>query len=571
MSGGFNPTVHLFGQSGGSLRFDDAIAAFVPDQSVQAEETAGAAGGTFSTAGAVLGGHAAGVRAAEATGWPSSQTAPSVTFAPADAAIEPRWFVSGGHSKAFVDFQNDVSVDDILLSARESFVSVEHLKRYTTLGMATDQGKTSNVNALAIMASLTGRGIGQAGTTRFRFPFTPVPLASFAGRNRGELYRPRRRLACYDCHTAAGAVFAEFSDWMRPLHYLRPEETARAAMWREALAVRTTVGLFDSSPLGKIEVYGKDAARFLDLIYANTMSTLNVGKIRYGLMLGEDGSIIDDGVAARLGKDHFLVGTSSGGASRIADWMEEWLQCEWTDLDVLVAPITTAWSVITIAGPRAGDVLDALGNDFDTSTASFPHMSLIEGRIAGLHVRVMRVSYTGEVSYEINVPTGEAASLWDRALKVGAQFGITPVGIDAWESLRTEKGYPHIGVDTDGTTTPLDIGWGHILKKKNDFVGKRSLLRPENQRPDRLQLVGFDSEADLEIGAHVVGRDGRSEGYITSATFGAAIKRPVAIGMLRAGVARKGQQVIVRTATGIGRVTVVDPAFYDPTGERLNG
>ncbi|RZF63919.1 sarcosine oxidase subunit alpha family protein [Sphingomonas populi] len=575
MSGGFNPTVHLFSQSGGVTRYDEAIAAFVPGVSVQDERSVGAAAGAYATKDALEAGEGAGREAAALVGYdvlPS--TAPWTTDERPEASLLPCWQVEGRRSKAFVDFQNDVSVGDITLSARENFRSVEHLKRYTTLGMAADQGKTSNVNALAIMGALTGRSVEETGHTRYRFPFTPIPLGSMGGRNRGELFRPRRRMPAHDRHVAANAVFEDYGGWMRPAYYLNFGETPHQAEQREALAVRTAAGLFEGSPLGKIEVKGPDAGRFLDLIYANTMSTLRPGKVRYGLMLSEQGVVIDDGVATRLGDDHFLIGTSSGGAETIVAWMEEWLQCEWLDLDVLVAPVTAAWGVLTITGPKARTILDAVGTTVPLD--DFPHMSFAEGTVAGVPARVFRVSYTGETSYEINVPARSSAFLWDVLMAAGQSQGLIPVGIDAWMVLRTEKGFLHIGADTDGTTTALDVGWGHVLKKKNEFVGKRSLLRSADQRADRLQFVGFAvaaGESPLPIGGHVVATasDGTalSEGYVTSTAFSPFLKSAVALGMVRGGLARKGETVRIGAGRAARTATIVDPTFYDPDGERL--
>lgn len=569
VSGGFNPTVHLLSQSGGRLRFDEMLAAFVPDVSAQHERSVGAANGSFSLADALAQGHAAG--AGEGTG-----AAPQAAPQRVETLPVPCWQVPGGRNKAFVDYQNDVSAADIALSARENFRSIEHLKRYTTLGMAVDQGKTSNVNALAIMGELTGRTVEQTGHTRFRFPFTPVPLATMAARNRGELFRPLRRMPAHDRHEAAGAVWEDYGGWTRPAYYPQPGETPHAAELREARAVRTAAGLFEGSPLGKIEVKGPDAARFLDLVYANTMSTLKPGKARYGLMLSETGAIIDDGVTIRLADDHFVVGTSSGGADRIPAWMEEWLQCEWLDFDVIVAPVSSAWGVVTITGPSARAIVARAGTDL--ALDAFEHMSFRDGQVAGIPARVYRVSYTGETSYEINVPASRTGELWDALAAAGSADGITPVGIDAWTVLRTEKGFLHIGADTDGTTTALDVGWAHVMRKKADFIGKRSMMRANDRREDRLQFVGFavaPGEAPLPIGAHVVVADGEgrivSDGYVTSSAASVAVDHAVALGMLRGGGARTGETVRIRTDGGERTAIVSSPTFYDPKGERLNG
>ena len=568
MSGGWNPTVHLFSQSGGKLAWDDRIAAFRPGISVQREVSVGSAAGDFHLQAAVTAGWTAGGGAAEG--------APKVVGPTPSWTIEPLWQVDAP-GKAFVDFQHDVTASDVAQAQRESFVSVEHLKRYTTLGMAPDQGKTSNVNALAIMAGLTGQTIPEAGTTRFRFPYTSLSLAALGGQARGELFRPFRRLPTHDRQLAAGAVLEEYGGWLRPAYYAQPGESAHAAEQREARAVRQAVGLFEGSPLGKIEVVGPDAAAFLDRVYANTMSTLKVGRARYGLMLNELGVLIDDGVTTRLDENHFLVGTTGAGADRIAAWLEEWLQCEWRGLNVLVAPVTTAWAVLTLSGPYARDVLAAVGADFPIGAADFPHMAYREGVVAGIRARVLRASFTGEVTFEINVPADRASELWDQLVAAGASYGLTPVGIDAWMLLRTEKGFLHVGADTDGTTAPTDVGWNSVMKRSHDFIGRRSLTRPDNLRPDRLQFVGLevvDSTDPVPIGAHLMtlSGDGGSDGYITSSGFSEALGRSVALGMVHGGQARHGEEVRIVAGGRFGqRLRITKPGAYDPGGERLNG
>jgi len=564
VSGGWNPTAHLFSQSGGRLGWDAALAAFRPDASVQMEVSVGAANGVFGLEDALSEGARAG-----------GGDPPAVSGAEPAWTIAPLWRVTA-KGKAFVDFQNDVSAGDIELAHREAFVSVEHLKRYTTLGMAPDQGKTSNVNALAIMASLTGRSIPETGTTRFRFPYTPTAFGALAGRARGDLYRPYRRLPTHARQEAAGAVFEEYGGWLRPAYYPRSGETAHAAEQREARAVRTVVGLFDGSPLGKIEVAGPDAAEFIDRLYANTMSTLKIGRARYGLMLNELGVVIDDGITTRLAEDRFLVGTTGAGAARIAAWMEEWLQCEWPGLDVLVAPVTTAWAVLTLSGPKARAVLAAVGGYIDLGAEAFPHMAYREGQIAGYPARVLRASFTGETSFEVSVPSDRAEVLWDQLMTAGAPHGIVPVGIDAWMLLRTEKGFLHVGADTDGSTAPGDVGWGHVLKRSHDFIGRRSLTRPDNQRQDRHELVGLegvDFTDALAIGAHLRGETEQegSEGFVTSAGSSPILGRGVALGMIKSGSRRHGQVLTVVSGPSRGRrVRVTAPGAYDPKGERLN-
>jgi sarcosine oxidase subunit alpha len=570
MSGGWNPTLDLFRHSGGRAVWDARLEAFRPDISAQAERSCGAAAGIFDLAAAAADGEAAGREAASGA---TRRPRPVVST---DEGSGPSWRVDAP-GKAFVDFQNDVTTDDIALAARENFASVEHLKRYTTLGMAVDQGKTSNVNGLAILGELTGRRISQVGATSNRFPYTPVDLGAFAGIARGELFRPRRRMPAHAWHEANGAVFEEYGGWMRPSSYRRSGESAGDAEQREALAVRRAAGLFEGSPLGKIDVVGPDAAQFLDLIYANTMSTLKVGRARYGLMLNDHGVILDDGVTARLAEDRFLVGTTGAGADRIAEWLEEWLQCEWPHLRVLTVPVTTAWGVVTVSGPRAREILQGAGVDLDLAAGAFPHMAFREGRVANIPARVFRVSYTGDLSFEINVAADRTEALWGRLIKSGAPFGLEPVGLDAWMLLRTEKGYLHVGGDTDGTTNALDVGWGHILKRKSDFIGRRSLIRPEDQRGDRLQFVGLepdDPARPLPVGAHLRTPGGAmnapSEGFVTSSGFSPYLARAVSLGMVRGGRTRIGERLQVITDQGTRHTTVATPCVFDPAGTRLN-
>jgi sarcosine oxidase subunit alpha len=534
MSGGWSPVVHLFSQSGGKLRFDEAGQMFVPDQAVQNVRMVGGAAGDLGT-----------------------------------LNLEPLWEVPGSGTKKFVDFGNDVTARDIAIAVDENYRSVEHLKRYTTLGMGVDQGKTSNVNGLAIMGALTGRAPGAVGTTRFRPPYTPVTLGALAGPGVGPLFRPIRYLPAYDWHVAKGALFEEHGPWLRPTAYPQGEETWEQAAQREARAARAVAALFDGSPLGKIEVAGPDAATFLDRIYVGNASNLKPGRARYGLMLNENGIIVDDGVFVRLADDRFLVHTTSGGADRIAAILEEWLQCEWVDLDVAVLPVTTQWATMTVSGPEARALIERIGTDIDL--AAFPHMQFRTGTVAGLPARVLRASFTGEASYEISVAASEAGRL---AAAISAA-GAVPIGIEALMILRTEKGYLHVGVDTDGTTLPDDVGMaGPIAKKASDFIGRRSLLRSEAIRPDRLQLVGLASEdSRLPVGAHVLRDDavpGPIDGHVTSSVDSPTLGHPVALALVRSGRVRLGETVMLYDMGRRYRATIVDPVFYDKAGERLN-
>jgi sarcosine oxidase subunit alpha len=569
-AGGHAPAVHLHSQAGGKLRWLEDSAMFVPDGYPVGLVSVGACAGIFDRDAAAE--HAAQVGRALASG----QAPPPATACGAGRSLAST-LVPGVVGKQFVDLQNDVTVGDVALAARENYRSVEHLKRYTTAGMGTDQGKTSNINALVLMGDLTGREPAAVGTTKFRPPFAPVTLGLFAGRRVGALYRPLKTLPAERWHMTQGALFEQFGNWYRPAAYPLPGETLDSAAQREALAVRRSVGVLDGSPLGKLEIFGPDAAEFLDLMYVGTMSTLAIGQARYGVLLNENGIVMDDGIVARLGECHYWVNTTSAGVERTTAAFEEWLQCEYTDLKVLITPVTSRWGNVTVAGPRAWDWLAAVGFDASFGPRSMQHMTLRTGIFEGVLVRVLRASFSGELGYEINLPAdhveGLLARLWARAADVGA----VPYGIEALEILRTEKGFIHIGTDTDGTTLPGDIGFGRAIdQKKANFVGRRSLFRPAARDPNRLQLVALqagDGATRLPVGAQIA--DGmpptQTEGYVTSSYQSPSLGFPVALGMLSRGAQRVGERLRVHHLGTTMAAVVVKAPFIDPTGERLNG
>jgi len=577
VSGGWSPTVHLYSQAGGKLRYRDDLACFVPERCRQQVRVAGAANGSFSLSRALGEGTVAGCEAARDAGF-------AVADIPAPAsACDDQWSIrpiprtpGGASDRQWVDFRHDVTARDIELAVSENYVSVEHLKRYTTTGMSVDQGKTSNLNALALLAELTDRAMAGIGTTTFRPVYSPVSLGAIAAGVSGELYSPTRLLPAHDWHIANGADFDEYGGWQRPACYRRPGEDREAAIHREALAVRNSVGLFDGSPLGKIEVKGPDAAEFLDRLYLNNMLSLPPGRARYGLMLNENGVVLDDGVCVCMAPEHYLVCTTSAAAERVTAWLEEWQQCEWPQLRFVIAPVTTQWAVLTLAGPRARELLSSIDSDMDFSSESLPHLGFASGCFAGNEARVQRVSFSGELSFEISVPARRAEALWAELMHAGAGVGIEPVGVEAILVLRLEKGFLHVGVDTDGTTNPLDLGFGGIMaKKQRDFVGRRSLSRPNDQRADRRQLVGLEpvSRADrLTAGAHLVLEDGRSRrsiGFVTSAALSPTLGRSIGLALLERGFERKGETVTVFDDGRSFAARVVAPAFYDPRGDRL--
>ncbi len=551
VSGGWNPTVHLFSQAGGSVRFDEALQAFVPTGSAQGARAVGAAAGAFE----------------------------------APANVQPLWRVDVsalGRTPAYswIDFAADVTEGDLRLAVRENFAAVEHLKRYTTTGMMADQGKTSNVNAIGILGGVVGKAPGEVGTTKFRPPYDPVTFGALAGRNVEALYQPLRRLPTDAWLRAADAKLEDYGGWARPALFPRAGETESATIAREVKAVRSGVGIVDYSPLGKILVHGPDAATLLQRIYVNNVKTLKAGHCRYGLMLGEDGIVMDDGVLTRWDEHSFQVGTTSGHAERVTDWLEEWLQCEWVDLRVIVEPVTTQWATIMVAGPHARTLLERVGLDVDLSASAFPHMTARAGRMGGTPVRIARVSFTGELSYEVSVPWRQGAALWQRLLDLGKDLEITPFGIESLMVMRIEKGFLHVGTETDGATMPQDIGFAQIIDKKaEDFAGRRSTMTPEGLRANRRQLVGLapqDGRTLLPPGAHVVAlQDGRrrSEGWVTSSVQSPTLGRPVAMGLVERGRARMGETVSVYDAQHDVTIAaqVVSAAAYDPQGERLHG
>ena len=561
-SDGWNPAVHLHSQSGGGLAYDDALQAFLPSRSVQAASSVGSAAGVLNMADAIA--QARGEAAAHV----KQAVGPTRRFADGDAAARSAW----------LDFQNDVTVGDVQLAARENFRSVEHLKRYTTLGMASDQGKTSNVAGIQALSGLLEKPAEAIGTTKFRPPFDPVTIGAFAGRAVGEDLMPLAQVPSRNSRFARGALSEAYGRWERAACYAQAGEDEHAAIVREVMAVRESVGLFDASPLGKIEVKGPDAAEFLQRMYVGGIRALKVGRCRYGMMLSEHGIVYDDGILARISTSHFLVGTTSGNAARVTEAFHEWLQCEWPDLRVAVENVTTGWAVMNVAGPCARAVLEAVGTNIDLDPTSFPHMSFRSGRICGVTARVQRVSFSGELSYEVAVPWSYGRALWDAMMEAGAPFGIAPFGIESLMVMRVEKGFLHVGSDTDGTTYPQDIGFAEVVfRKKDDFVGRRSTMRPDGLREDRRQLVGLevaDGCAPLEIGSHVLPMDATApcatDGWITSSVYSPTLGRPLALALVRSGTQRMGEEVRIWDLGKSRTARIVDCKFYDPAGERLN-
>jgi sarcosine oxidase subunit alpha len=548
VSGGWNPTSQLWRGIGGGLRWDDERSCFVPD---------GIGPPWLSIVGAAAG------------DVPSSV---------------PYWYTPADDlSEHFVDLQRDSTVADVLDAVGHELRSTEHVKRATYIGTAIDQGRTSGALTAAIVNEAWGEGPGAQGPTNSRPPYTPVPYSVLAGPDRGPtLLDPVRTTPMHERHVERGAVFENVGQWKRPWYFPLPGESMHAAVERECLAVRRAAGVMDASTLGAIELVGPDAGAFLDRLYTNRMSTLAVGSIRYGLMLGLDGMVLDDGVAMRLAEDRFLITTTTGGAARVMDHVEEYLQTEWPDLRVYATSVTEQWATIAVNGPASRAVLSAAGTDIDVEAAAFPFMTWREGRVAGIPARVARVSFSGELAYEINVAGDHGLAMWDAVLAAGRPFGLTPYGTEAMHVLRAEKGFVIVGQDTDGTVTPHDLGLSWIVRRDDsDFIGRRSLRRADTMRPDRKHLVGLlpsDPGVWLPEGAQVVSPEHASIGppvpmlgHVTSSYRSPVLERTFALAMVAGGRERIGGHVVSPTPRGPVECAVVPPVFYDPEGTRRDG
>lgn len=548
MAGGWTPSVHLWSHSKGSLAWRDDIGAYVPDQPNENARCVGACSGGWDFGSGVI----------------------------VDVLPTPK---DQSRIKAFVDFQNDVTAKDIKLAVREGFRSIEHIKRYTTNGMATDQGKTSNLNGLQIASTALAKPVTDIGLTSFRPPYTPQTFGALAGHAKGALFQPTRTTNIDGWAAENGAVFELVAQWRRARYFPKMGEDMHAAVNRECVAVRSSVGIFDASTLGKIEVVGPDAAEFLNRMYTNPWKALEPGRCRYGLLLKEDGFITDDGVSARLAPDRFHLTTTTGGAARVLNMMEDYLQTEWPDLDVWLTSTTEQYAVIALQGPNARKLLEPLVEGIDLSADAFPHMAIREGTICGIPTRLFRVSFTGELGFEINVPTAYGRALWERLMAEGAKFDITPYGTEAMHVLRAEKGFIIVGQDTDGTITPFDAGldWA-VGKKKPDFVGKRSMARPDIVAPGRKQLVGLltdDPNVVLQEGAQIVA-DPRQPipmtmiGHVTSSYWSETLGRSIAFALVAGGHEMMGGTLHIPMPGKTHEAKVTGMVFYDAEGARLH-
>lgn len=589
MSGGWSPVLHLFAQSGGKAHWSDAKACFVPGKGMQPEVSVGAAAGEFGLARGLRLALDAGLEAVQALGFePVRPVAPQVAEIK-ETPLLPLWLV-GSHERAargpkqFVDFQNDVSAADILLAAREGFESVEHVKRYTAMGFGTDQGKLGNINGMAILASALGKTIPETGTTTFRPNYTPVTFGAIAGREIGDFIDPIRKTCIHEWHVERGALFEDVGNWKRPWYYPLAGEDLHAAVARECLAVRNGVGILDASTLGKIDIQGPDAAKLLNWMYTNPWSKLEIGKCRYGLMLDENGMVFDDGVTVRLAEQHYLMTTTTGGAARVLNWLERWLQTEWPDMKVRLTSVTDHWATFAVVGPKSRKVLQKVCRDIDFGNETFPFMSWRAGMVAGAPSRVMRISFSGELAYEVNVPANLGRGVWEALMAAGAEFDITPYGTETMHVLRAEKGYIIVGQDTDGSVTPFDLGMGGMVAKTKDCLGKRSLMRSDTVKEGRKQFVGLlsdDPACVLPEGSQILAAGSGTPpagqvaaeplpmlGHVTSSYYSPILKRSIALAVVKGGSSKMGQKVSVDLGGRVHQATIASPVFYDIEGVR---
>lgn len=601
VSGGWSPVVHLHSQRQGKLRWDDDLAAFIPSTVVRDQQVVGAGRGSYELQDCLAEGISAGAAASIAAGFESAVTPSEVKAPVASAPTRQLWLVPGQTGEPgewhnhFVDFQRDQSVADVLRSTGAGMRSVEHVKRYTSISTANDQGKTSGVNAIGVIAAALKfggtdavPGIGEIGTTAYRAPFTPVAFAALAGRQRGELFDPARVTSIHPWHVAQGALFEDVGQWKRPWYYPQAGEDMDTAVLRECAAVRDSVGFMDATTLGKIEIRGKDSGEFLNRVYTNAFKKLAPGSARYGVMCTLDGMIFDDGVTLRLDEDTYFMTTTTSGAAKVLDWLEEWHQTEWPELDVVFTSVTEQWSTIAVVGPKSRAVIakvaPQLAENGGLEAENFPFMTFRETTLAsGVQARVCRISFSGELAYEINVPSWYGLNTWEAVAAAGAEFNITPYGTETMHVLRAEKGYPIVGQDTDGTVTPQDAGMEWIVSKAKDFIGKRSYLREDSKREDRKHLVSVlpvnhslklpEGTQLVEKGIAVNPANGPvpMEGFVTSSYHSAALGRSFGLALIQNGRNRIGETLVASVGDQLVDVVVGETVLFDAEGTRKDG
>ncbi len=579
VSGGWTPAVHLFTQSGGKLKFRDEDQVFIPNIYSSDQISIGSCNGDFTLDEILLNipNTLKEFLDLKKTDYENLEVKSSfnkskrnIWLLPSDKLV--------GKTKPFVDYQNDATAKDIKLALREGFRSIEHVKRYTTTGMGTDQGKLGNMHALGIISETAGSKMGELGTTTFRPPYTPLTFGTIVGRNVGEYFDVFRKTPIHDWHVKNKAEFENVGQWKRAWYYPKDGENMHDAVQRESKAARDSAGILDASTLGKIDIQGSDASEFLNRVYTNAWSKLAIGKCRYGLMLNEDGMVYDDGVTTRLGENHYIMTTTTGGAATVLGKLEDYLQTEWPELDVYLTSVTDHYATVSVCGPNSKKIVSQIVPDLDFSDENFPHMSFKNAKIGKIKCRVMRISFTGEQSYEINIQANYGKSVWEKCMEAGKEFNITPYGTETMHLLRAEKGFIIVGQDTDATMTPIDLQMDWIVsKKKFDFIGKRSLYRSDTIREDRKQLVGLLTENPdevLEEGAQIVADIKKSPvemlGHVTSSYYSPNLKKSIALGVVRGGKKMMGQKLIIPMENKEINVTVADPVFLDRENKKLN-
>jgi sarcosine oxidase subunit alpha len=588
-SGGWSAAIHLSSHTGAKPVWDEKIVSFRPGESKQQERSAGACNGTFGLSDGLLEGSIAGAEAAHLAGFGdgvAQQPLPAVNEVVEQTQqtlfLVPHTKSTSRAPSQFVDFQLDVSAGGIELAVLEGFESVEHVKRYTALGFGTDQGKLGNINGMAILANALGQSISDTGTTIFRPSYTPTTFGAIAGRDIKDLFDPERYTAAHRWHAEQGAVFEDVGQWKRPWYFPQDNETMHQAVNRECLAVRNSVGILDASTLGKIDIQGPDAAEFITRMYTNSYLKLASGKCRYGVMLKEDGMIFDDGVCACLADNHYLMFTTTGGAAGVLAWLELWQQTEWPELQVYFTSVTDHWATATVTGPNARKVVTKVCEDIDLSADKFGFMDWRDGTVAGVAARVFRISFTGELSYEINVSANYGRHVWEKLIEAGAEFDITPYGTESMHVLRAEKGFIIVGQDTDGSMTPADMNMDWVVGKNKtfSFIGKRSLERSDSLRDNRKQLVGLKAlnpNSVLPEGSQIVNDPKQAipmamQGHVTSSYYSANMGHSIALAVVKGGLNRMGDTVYCPAADGsVIAAEIVSSVFYDPKGVRQNG
>ncbi len=579
LSGGWTPAVHLFTQSGGKLRFRDEDQVFIPNHYPSKQISIGSCNGDFELDEILnlVPTQLKNFLEIEKTEYENLSIEISKNLSKRNIWLLPSDKVLG-KTKPFVDYQNDATAKDIKLALREGFRSIEHVKRYTTTGMGTDQGKLGNMHALGIIAETAGVKMGELGTTTFRPPYTPLSFGTIVGRNVGEYFDIFRKTPIHEWHVKNNAEFENVGQWKRAWYYPKTTEDMHQAVQRESKAARESAGILDASTLGKIDIQGTDASEFLNRVYTNAWSKLGIGKCRYGLMLHEDGMVYDDGVTTRLDENHYIMTTTTGGAANVMSKLEDYLQTEWPELDVYLTSVTDHFATISVCGPNSKKIVSKVIPDLDLSDENFPHMSFKNAKIDKVKCRVMRISFTGEHSYEINIQASFGKSVWEKCMEAGKEFNITPYGTETMHLLRAEKGFIIVGQDTDATMTPIDLQMDWIVsKKKYDFIGKRSLYRSDTIREDRKQLVGLltdDPKIVLEEGAQIVEDTNQKPiemlGHVTSSYYSPNLNKSIALAVVRGGKNMMGKKLFIPMENKTISVTVADPVFLDKENKRLN-